>query len=341
MSMNAWGGLFKQQMRLSIEQKESVDKILGSKDPEFIKGFEHIIKTIEEDLNELKNDDEHYDQALIDSVFEHYRKYTDDSTESEAIDNFIENRIDSIFTGTSKGEEERYYPERFNKRLPKMGGWIMVVDEIPVSEEARPVTYSVYFAKPDLIINKLKLEETFRRKSKEVSIPYYRVLITTENGTKLNLWPHEYIYIQNIDNVTEEVGNSFEIVRLGGDTNYDNAKVHYLGTRGIDQSGVYRLLMNSINALDFMYFKILPGKPTEFWTHYIRCLRLGATPDMAIREWNMLEAGMTHYPIKIIDKTKNNADKSTVRKSRAKTNTVKHKPKSTTGERSGITRKKR
>lgn len=367
-SNNLWGGLFRHVPTLSLEQKEELLEMMESDDPEEVIKFADTIKSVEEDLNELKNDEEHADLGFIEKAFAHYKKYTDDSTEREVIDNYIDLRCSSLYGGTGNHEEMRYRPEQFNKKLGPNGGWIMVIEDIPVSQENKPVVYSVYFAKPDVVYHKLTAEETHRRKAKEINVPYYRVTITIETGTKVSLWPHEYMRITDVNSVLEEVGNSFEVVRLGGDANYDNAKVHYLGTRGVDQSGVYRLMMGAVRSPDFIFFRILPGKPTEFWHHFITCLQLGASPEMAMREWQMLEAGMTHYPVKIINKTKlvdkvmkkgkngksvsdemeeltvkqeQDENSNTVRKSGKKTNTKRAGTGDSNGKSNSVTRKKR
>ena len=88
-------------------------------------------------------------------------------------------------------------------------------------EEFKPFQYSVYYAKPNPIFMDLNLEATYRRKSKTVRIPYYKVTISTENG-KVDLWPNEYMIISGIEEVTAEIGNSFDMIRMGGNANYDD-----------------------------------------------------------------------------------------------------------------------
>jgi hypothetical protein len=84
---------------------------------------------------------------------------------------------------------------------------------------------------------------------------------------------------------------------MGGDANYDAAKVHYLSTRGISQEGVYRLLLNSVNSMNHVFFKIIEGKPREFWAFYIDALNKGLDPDMAVRLWEHQESGIPMFNI--------------------------------------------
>lgn len=192
---------------------------------------------------------------------------------------------------TYNSEHQKYYPEEHGKKLPKAGGWVMILPEkIPV--QYSPEQYTVYFAKPDPTT-----QEITPQFSETVKVPYYRVRITLEQGD-LHLWPHEYVIITDITEIMKEVGTQYELVRLGGDTNYDSAKVHYLGTRGIGQSEVYEMLLGSVNSTTFCYFKLVDPKTREYYTFFFDCMDRGIRPEMVDRLWHCQQTGEPLFKVK-------------------------------------------
>jgi len=235
-------------------------------------------------MNNYFEDDESEDEVSQDELQEEI---------NESIDEYIYNEIGGANT---TAERMKYHPEEYNKKLPKKGGWIMVIMDIPTT--AKPIKYSAYFAVPAPLKKTIQLKYGFHRNQK-ADVPYYRVRIQTQEG-EVHLWPHEYIYIKESAILTEEVGNSFDMIKMGGDTNYDTAKVHYLKTRGIPESLTYELLLSGVNSINHVYFKIRP-EAVPFWEFYIDALQKGIRPEFALVLWERQQSGKPLFNVQTVD----------------------------------------
>lgn len=256
--------------------------------------FEEV-KDFEEQWGDKIEKDEDL-PGIITNFFGWYDQLKDPKSKFELLKKALESRMQMMenqsgsWGKTYDSEHQKYYPEEHGKKLPKAGGWIMVIPErIPV--ENSPEQYTTYYAKPDILYQSIDIDYagTFK-------VPYYRVKITMESGD-LNLWPHEYVIITDIRGIMNEVSTNYELVRLGGDANYDVAKVHYLRTRGISQSDVYDMLLGAVNSTTFCYFKLVDSETREYYTFLFDCLDRGISPNMIERLWKCKKTGKPLFKI--------------------------------------------
>jgi hypothetical protein len=254
------------------------------------------IKEFEESWDDKIEDDENLPEALG-KFYGWYQQLKDPKSKFELLKKALESRMQLMEgqTGswgrTYNSEHQKYYPEEHGKKLSKAGSWIMIVPErIPV--EHSPEQYTIYYAKPDPLSQEMEVEfaETFK-------VPYYRVRITTDHGD-LNLWPHEYVMINDIREIMSEVGTNYELKRLGGGANYDSSKVHYLGTRGIGQADVYDMLLGAVNSTTFCYFKLTNPETREYYTFFFDCMDRGISPNMVGRLWECKKTGKPLFKVK-------------------------------------------
>lgn len=283
---NFFEGPFGRPKSLTPVDRKAVGKLMVCTDPDKMEDdFEELYTTLVEMSEKPTFDDDAPDYEIITDAIRHYQEIMDNRTVDEFIRDWVYTQAGMAPSPEAKESElMRYFPDEYSKQLPKNGGWIMIKRDVPVPGEFRPVVYSVYFAKPAAIYKDIEISSTARRKQRKKRIPYYRVRITTPAGD-VWVWPHEYMIIPDASMLLEEIGNSFDLERMGGDANYDIAKVHYLSTRGLSQTDTYSLLLNSLNSTNHIYFKIREGA-VAFWEHYIHCLDRGISGIMALRLWN-------------------------------------------------------
>lgn len=325
-----FAGLFKARW-LSSDSEQMLQKMLLCKDADTLeKEYAELYKELLEDMDQ--GDIEHDpDYQLISDGIQHYMCYTDRRPAKEALNDYLEERC-TMYATAEDSERQRCFPAEYKKELPIKGGWIMVNQSVPVSNA--PIPYSVYFAKPDPVYQEVTLK--VKGSNKLFRVPYYRVKIATEQGD-LWLWPHEYIIITDTKALLEEVGNSFEMIKLGGDTNYDAAKVHYLGTRGLDSASVYQLLLGSLNTTGHAYFRIRP-EAAPFWEFYISALSKGISPELSLQLWEHKQSGKPLFNIKIVNEHGNTIKKGERGKN---TNPKTTSSKSKTGKGNSNSRKER
>lgn len=297
---DAFTGLFGRKQGLSEEEEDEINDLLACKDEDDALDYKEVYDRLPSILDRLDEDTHRQDIDKVEKALKHYRLLTDNRSLAEALDDVIESICTFAGSGMSYlGEHMRYKPAEHGRDLPKNGGWIMVTEVLPVEEKLRPIPYSVYYAKPAPVMKEVPVDATLTRSKKIVKVPYYKVRIATENG-EVHLWPHEYVVMRDPNALLAEVGNSFDMIRLGGDANYDDAKVHYLSTRGVDSGGVYKLLLGSLNSTNHVYFKIREGEPREFWEFYIDALHKGLDPRMAIHIWERQKAGLPLFNVQIV-----------------------------------------
>jgi hypothetical protein len=97
----------------------------------------------------------------------------------EWVESQKEKHFDSICLWEGTAGAMQVYPQRFGRRVPEEGAWILVID--PPS--GTPITIeplSVYYAIPEDYLSSTP--------------PRHRVNILTREGM-LYLWPHEYIIV--------------------------------------------------------------------------------------------------------------------------------------------------
>lgn len=257
---------------------------------------ERLEKALEDDKNDLITESEI-------KTIEKFVLFWQSLHEDRSLDERFEDAVESqcyLFGGMGiDGESEmmRYYPEKYNKKLPKNGGWIIVTSIPGVVVEAQPELFGVYYAKAVPIKKQISVAEFARNRIRVYD--YYKVKINTLFG-ELCLWPHEYSLISNIDDVLDGVGEEYEMVKLGGDTNYDQSKVHYLGTRGISQAEVYQMLMGSINSTTFAFFRLASQEYKDYYQFFFDCTNKGIRPDMVPRLWESQQTGKPLFKVKYV-----------------------------------------
>jgi len=226
---------------------------------------------------ELEEDDER-GLELLNKLVNHYTSIVRaDYRKEDYVDDYIMTHA-AIGLGmiNYEAEHSRFFPEKYNKDLPKKGGWVMII-EMP-GTVVKPILHSVYYAIPVITKQVMHIYG-----DKKVEYNMYKAKIITEEG-ELCIWPHEYMKVP-IDAVLAEVGNSFDKIPLGGTPAYDLSKVHFLAMRGVSQVETYKILLKSVNSMNHVYFKIR-DEAVEFWDFYIEALQKGIRPEMALRLWD-------------------------------------------------------
>lgn len=144
-----------------------------------------------------------------------------------------------------------FYPEDYNRKLPKDGGWVMIIEDVPV--KLAPEKYDIYYAKPVA-----KDREVYGDKYKT-----WKAKIIA-NDQEMYLLPHEYIIIPDANWLLAEIDKSVEMITLGGTGKLNKNKVFYLKSRGFSQVEVYQILFRSLTSQSFAYFRLLP-KVAEYF----------------------------------------------------------------------------
>lgn len=283
-----------EKKELLIEVAEFMSSIRKPRDLE----IEHkdLFTRVEAFVEEWGDKIEEDEQESFTAFVLWYKQLKDPKSKFELLDSAIESNIlveESLVRPGGKtydSERQKFYPEQYQKKLPKVGAWIMIIAEyIPV--QFPPERFGIYYAK-----SAATTQNVTPYGSRSIKVPYYRIKITTDQGD-LCLWPHEYIIVEDIKEVMSGVGTEFELVRLGGDTNYDSAKVHYLGTRGIDQADVYNLLLASIGTTNYCYFKLSSSEYIEYYTFYFDCIQRGISSRMIERLWECHKTGKSLFKV--------------------------------------------
>lgn len=249
---------------------------------------EDLHERLEQLLDSKAIDDvEEEDIKHITEFLSHWDFLYDDRTNKDKIADAIDNMCNMQGWGGPHPDIERmhYYPEEYGKKLPKTGGWIIIIEDVPVNAAHRPEKFGVYFAIDKSKPKELKIENI----KKPVQLKYYMVEVNI-NGEPVSLNPHEYALVTDMQDVLDSVGTEREMIRLGGDANYDSPKVHYLGTRGIPKSDVYNMLLGNVNSTKFAWFRLYP-QYHEMYQHYIDCYAKGITQAMADRIWHCKQTG--------------------------------------------------
>lgn len=162
-----------------------------------------------------------------------------------------------------EAEYMSYYPEDYNRKLPRDGAWVMIIKDVPV--KFSPEKYTIFYAKP---VAKDRNIYGGKYKSWKAKI--------IANDQELYLWPHEYVVIHDANLLLEEIGETVEMVTLSGTGRLDKNKVFYLKSRGFSQVEVYQILFKSLTSQSFAYFKLLPHAE-----YYFELLQEGYTPSIA------------------------------------------------------------
>jgi len=248
----------------------------------------------------IENEEPPDDWELWESVrsfLQHYEQLTDTRAIDEKVREAIEARAGWGHDYTS--EMMCYYPEEYGRFVPPKGAWIMVLKEIPVVEDYRPGLYNAYYAKPAPLVNNITVG--MGKGEKTVPVKRHRVKIAVEAG-EVMLWPYEYSVIKDPHDILQGAGTDkeYEMVRLGGTANYDEAKVHYLGTRGVTEADVYAMLLGDISSINYCYFRLKP----EYFEQYdflVSAMLKGITYEMACRLWYCKQTGKPLFNVKIVN----------------------------------------
>ena len=266
--------------------------------------WEQYLDNLEEDELELVAEFMKYWDALF-----------DDRTKREKLDELIENILTNsmgMSPAAYDSERQKYYPAEYGKELPRKGAWVMLLDVLPIEDKAKNEPFDIYYAIP--IPSKREFGD-------KLSAPYYKVQIVVR-GHEVTVWPHEYVPY-DIKEVLQGVGTQWEFKKLGGDTNYDSAKVHYLRTRGIKQETVYEMLMASVSSVNYCYYRLV-DEARPYFQFTIDCLLKGIRPEMIDRLWEHKQTGKPLFNIINV----NDTDKSSKSKNRKKGNSKSDKTKS-------------
>lgn len=263
--------------------------------------------------NYLENtgmDDDSVYWEEIQFFIDKYKALTDQRSKTQKIRDYIEQKAQFGGSYGYDAEMSAYYPEEYGKLIPKKGAWIIIIRDLPVEEKMKPSLYGVYFALPEYTIHKAPITEKI-----EYPIRRMKAKINTANGEVMVL-PHEYHIVQEIADVIAGTGpdGEYEMVKLGGDATYDDAKVHYLLTRGIPKEETYKLLLGNVGTINFCYFRIKP-ECFEQYDFIMSCLFKGIDLKMANRLWHHKVTGTPLFTLK---KTKRDKAGSELSKDRAK-----------------------
>lgn len=255
---------------------------------------------LKEELDEHLAATEPYDEweewDLVNSFIKTYTELNDTRSINVKVREYVEGRAMYAGTGTAyDAEMMAFYPAEYGKDIPARGKWIMPIMEIPVEEKFKPGLYNVYYAKPAYTPVEIQIGE------KTAKIRRLKAKITVEAG-EVMLLPHEYVVINNPTDILQGVGEGkeYEMVRLGGTANYDQAKVHYLGTRGVSEADVYQMLMGDLNSTTFCYFRLRP-EYLEQYDYLISAMQKGIDYKMACRLWYHAKTGIPMF--KLVDAT--------------------------------------
>lgn len=247
------------------------------------------------DNNEV--DDEWPDWAMVNTFLSKYRELNDSTTIAEKVRGLIEAKAMFSRGEGYDAELAAYYPDEYGKAIPSRGVWVMPVREIPVEEKFRPGLYNAYYAKPAYTPVEFSIGEG---KPKIVKMRRLKARINVEAG-EVMLLPHEYVVINNPADILQGVGEAkeYEMVRLGGIPDYDQAKVHYLGTRGVPAAQVYEMLLGDINTINYCYFRLRP----EFFEQYdyiVSAMQKGIRYEMACKLWYHHKTGKPMFKVNIV-----------------------------------------
>lgn len=153
---------------------------------------------------------------------------------------------------------QMYYPEDYDKAIPKEGCWIMVLDthsfgissEVGKKEEATGTIWvkalSFFFAKP--VVKNFDYEWNAGQKMAK---------ITTKQGDVL-LYPHEYNVVDDIYKYYESFGDGVNIVWLNDKAGKDVAdpdKLFYIRQRGIGIKEAYKMILGDIKDPNLLYLE--------------------------------------------------------------------------------------
>lgn len=251
---------------------------------------QELLETIENQVEDHPDNSDEEEWKLVNQFLEHYKDLFDDRTRKQKTVDLIDAKLSMNWGADYHAERQRYYPEEYDKKLPKKGTWVMIRTVLPVEEKYRNEKYDVYYAVPTP--KTVSLGEGIR-------VPYYQVQVVI-NGQEVGVMPHEYV-ITDIKGVLEGIPHQWEMIRLGGTSNYDAGKVHYLGTRGISKEQVYNMLMGSIQSLNYCYYKLNP-EAHEYFDFTFDCIERGIRPDMIDKLWLHKQTGKPLFTIKEDDK---------------------------------------
>ncbi len=256
-------------------------------------------------------DDDPAHVGTIEPALRKYKLLTDDRSQKKIIRDYVETICGgNAMHGKPHADQamiECYYPEEFNKNLPIKGGWVLVT-----STNLNPAwgiqRFGVYFVKPVFKTEQI----TPYPGNKTYSIRSMKAKIITEAGETF-LFPYEYTRVDDIQIILADIPNAYDMVQLGGGVKTDEHKIHYLKTRGAEPKEIYMMLLNSVNAMDFCYFR-MTAEATRFYEFYWDCMGKGIRHEMAINLWHHKEAGTELFNLKEVTNDKNTTKKRSHKK---------------------------
>lgn len=274
-----------------------------------------LYREVDDFLANNEMDEDWPDWEMVNTFLGKYKDLTDTSSMAQKVRELIEAKAGWSGPGYD-AEVAAYYPEEYGKAIPSRGKWIMPIREIPVEEKFRPGLYNAYYAKPYYTPVEFAIGE---HKKTVIRMRRLKARINVEAG-EVMLLPHEYVVIDDTTSILQGVGEAkeYEMVRLGGTPDYDRAKVHYLGTRGVPAAQVYEMLLGDINTTNYCYFRLKP----EFFEQYdyiISAMQKGIRYEMACKLWYHAKTGIPMFKVNIV---KDATTKAKPGKSRKKTDSA-------------------
>lgn len=163
-----------------------------------------------------------------------------------------------------------YFPELEDKDIPEEGAWIMVLEE-PFTElqtRFRVPILSMWRCRPhELNSGGIEVGPKLNR----IRIRPKQAVIATPGGD-LHLWPHEYQIVRDPRVLMSDPDAT--IHSLGGEAVLDEEALFYLQSRGISHADAVLLLIDSVQATDFIYVTfpeevtaMLAGVGQPLWRH--------------------------------------------------------------------------
>lgn len=141
-------------------------------------------------------------------------------------------------------EVERYFPERYGKKIPEEGAWIMVTT-IPRTE-IRVQQFSMYYAM-----------EVERNYDSRYMVSQHLARILTDEGD-LMLWPEEYVVVKDISAYYEFLDEGLIVNWLSEDAAVNPENIFYIRSRGISKKDAFLMLIGEVKERGLCYFTFTP-----------------------------------------------------------------------------------
>lgn len=146
-------------------------------------------------------------------------------------------------------EMETYFPQDYNKRLPKEGNWIRV--NVPPHTEITVPPFSMWFATP------------WPMERDRNGLAAKRVKIVTPSG-EIGIMPHEYCVVEDVTKWIGKEADGVYLRQMNGNPVCDRDSLFYLMSRGISRSSATLLLIGQIKDPTFLWIEVAPPYGEHF-----------------------------------------------------------------------------